>query len=135
MALCLANFLSDECIEKDRTGQYKLASKYNNKKECLANNGQWLEFYNYLEKATHLKTEATCLAASKNGVKYIWGRTLYFPEKEECLVALPPPECKPAMWTRVNHLGNGRGGQPLNYKWKLPHFPSGSTQRCILRIR
>jgi len=35
----------------------------------------------------------------------------------------------------VNHLGNGRGGQPLSYKWKLPHFPSGNTHRCFLRIR
>ena len=128
-------FLADECIEKGRDNQYKFSSKYNNQKECEANKGEWLDFYNYLEKATQHKTEAACNAASKNGVKYIWGRTIYFPEKKECLVALPPPECKAAMWSRVNHLGNGRGGQPLSYKWKLPHFPSERAHRCVLRIR
>ena len=128
-------FLVDECIEKDGSGHYQLGSKYNNQRECEANRGQWLPFYNYLEKATHLKTEAACTAASKKGVKYIWGRPIFVPEKKECLVALPAPDCKAAMWSRVNHLGNGRGGQPLSYKWKLPHFPSGNTHRCFLRIR
>ena len=129
------HLLSDECIEKDARNQYKLSSKYNNKKDCEANNGQWLDFYNFLEKAPQFKTEAACLAASKKGVKYLWGRSLYFPEKKECLVALPPPECRAADWSRVNHLGNVRGGQPLRYKWKLPHFPSEEKQRCVLRIR
>jgi len=124
-----------ECIEKGRDNQYKYSSKFNNQKECEANKGKWFPFYNYLEKATQFKTEAACNAASKNGVKYIWGRTIYFPEKMECLVALPPPECKAAMWSRVNHHGNVRGGQPLRYKWKLPHFPSERAQRCVLRIR
>ena len=125
----------DECIEKDSTGQYKLSSKYNNQKECESKGGEWMGFYNFLERAPQHKTEAACQAASGNGVKYIWGRTLFFPQKKECLVALPPPDCKEAMWSRVNHLGNGRGGQPLSYRWTIPHFPSGDKQRCVLRIR
>ncbi|XP_065067398.1 protein DD3-3-like isoform X2 [Rhopilema esculentum] len=124
-----------ECIEKDSTGQYMLSSKYNNQKECESKGGEWLDFYNFLERAPQHTTEAACQAASRNGVKYIWGRTLFFPQKKECLVALPPPDCKEAMWSRVNHLGNGRGGQPLSYRWTIPHFPSGDKQRCVLRIR
>lgn len=30
------------------------------------------------------------------------------------------PECAQAPWARVNHLGNGRDGQPNRYNWTLP---------------
>ena len=93
-----------------------------------------MDFYNYLEKAPQFTTESACLAASKNGITYIWGRTLYNTNKE-CLVALDKPECKAASWTRDNHLGNAKDGQPFRYTWSLPHFPSGDQQRCVLRIR
>jgi len=54
------------------------------------------------------------------------------------------PECIQAPWSRVNHLGNGRHGQPNSYNWTLPFIssvssnsPTGvnSPQRCVLRLR
>eukprot|EP00056_Hartaetosiga_gracilis_P022713 m.32523 g.32523 ORF g.32523 m.32523 type:complete len:769 (+) comp9789_c0_seq1:45-2351(+) len=51
----------------------------------------------------------------------------------------PAPECRQAEWTRVNHLGNGRNGQPVRYNWTLPFlsFPEDSSvnHRCVLRLR
>jgi len=34
----------------------------------------------------------------------------------------PDMDCEQMMWTRDNHLGNGRYGQPLTYNWTLPTF-------------
>jgi hypothetical protein len=65
---------------------------------------------------------------------------------------LPPPECKPAPWTRDNHLGNGRDGELVGYTWKLPTVAQltgsgahsyaddsspGAAQyvKCVLRLR
>eukprot|EP00049_Salpingoeca_infusionum_P009366 m.156112 g.156112 ORF g.156112 m.156112 type:complete len:746 (-) comp14313_c0_seq4:1450-3687(-) len=54
----------------------------------------------------------------------------------------PAPECIQADWSRVNHLGNGRDGQPNRYNWTLPHLslsPFDKTKavphRCVLRLR
>ena len=78
--------------------------------------------------------ENQCTAESSNGINYVWG----IPEGEEeptCLLALDPPDCKRAPWSRDNHLGNTRGRTASRYNWTIPHFPSGNDQRCILRIR
>ena len=32
----------------------------------------------------------------------------------------PAPVCQQADWSRVNHLGNGREGQPLTFNWTIP---------------
>ena len=112
-------------------GKRKHWSKWNNQKECEANEGKWKEFTNYLEKAPKFTTEAACKAAGKD---YVWGIP-YRGDKEECLVRLSAPECKAAPWSRVNHLGNGREGVALNYTWTLPAFPSKKDYRCVMRIR
>lgn len=46
------------------------------------------------------------------------------------------PDCIQSPWSRVNHLGNGRHGQPNSYNWTLPVILDGtSPQRCVLRLR
>ncbi len=40
-----------ECVEFYGDNSQKTWSKYNNKNDCLVNNGSWTLFYNYLEKA------------------------------------------------------------------------------------
>ena len=52
-----------------------------------------------------------------------------------CLVAPKVPTCTLAPWSRVNHLGNGREGVPLNYTWTIPYFPSRNTKLAVLRLR
>jgi hypothetical protein len=101
-----------------------------------------------LEESPQYQTEAACKAASSTETPLIWA----IPYRSEdidnlkmvgndvgslkrCLVALAPPECRRAPYTRSNHLGNARGVVPARYDWVIPHFPSGNTQRCVLRLR
>ena len=115
--------------------QYHAHSSYNNENECIMNGGQWLEFTNYLEFAPQHTTASACTGASDNAIKYVWGRPMGHMD-ERCMVALGAPECHEAQWTRPNHFGNAfKTGEPANYEWKLPHFPSGDSQHCVLRIR
>ncbi|CAB3999956.1 Hypothetical predicted protein, partial [Paramuricea clavata] len=49
-----------ECMEKyPDEDRYRHASKYNNEDDCVANDGKWVNFYNYLE-ITEDTTEAEC---------------------------------------------------------------------------
>eukprot|EP00052_Salpingoeca_macrocollata_P005045 m.45054 g.45054 ORF g.45054 m.45054 type:complete len:771 (-) comp14625_c0_seq1:345-2657(-) len=53
---------------------------------------------------------------------------------------IPPPVCEQAPWSRVNHLGNGRHGQPDTFNWTLPYIalpdgPTNQTFRCVVRMR
>ncbi|XP_033116542.1 protein DD3-3-like [Anneissia japonica] len=125
-----------ECVEYYGNGQRKHWSRYNNQADCEANNGEWLAFTGYLETAQEFGTESACNAANNNqdSVKYIWGR----PEDGlalQCLVALNPPDCLQAPWTRDNHLGNTRTGENAQYTMTLPYFPSGKAKRCAFRMR
>jgi len=43
------------------------------------------------------------------------------------------PECREADWSRVNHLGNGVGGQTNNVMWTIPDFID--HERCVMRLR
>jgi len=57
---------------------------------------------------------------------------------------VPAPVCQQADWSRVNHLGNGREGQPLTFNWTIPelsklgqYFDTKNNQfaKCALRLR
>jgi hypothetical protein len=45
---------------------------------------------------------------------------------------MAPPLCRQADWSRVNHLGNGRKGQPLMYNWTLPSIAELDRQKVWL---
>lgn len=124
------------CVELYAGNKRKHASRWNNATGCEQNGGQWVVFHNYLEKAPTFTSESACTRNSNSKHNYIWA-VPYDAEgiDKECLVALEQPECQAAPWSRSNHLGNGLGGKDLSYKWKLPHFPSGDTKRCVFRMR
>ena len=118
-------------------------SRHNNKKDCEANKGKWVMFHNYLEEIDRSKEQCKQLP---NGQRLIWAipyRTENLdqfkgsdPEQwKRCLVPLSALDCRPAPYSRSNHLGNGKGAVTLSYPWKLPYFPSGVEQKCVLRIR
>ena len=120
--------------------RWRHASKYNNKADCEANEGKWINFHNYLEILPD-KTKDECKGESviwaipyrSEDIDQLEGKD---PEMwKKCLVKLTAPDCIEAPKTRTNHLGNGKGIVPVTYNWILPHFPSGQEQRCILRIR
>ena len=56
-------------------------------------------------------------------------------EGEQGLVLADSPEVLDAPSTVVNHNGMNMDGKFSSYKWKIPHFPSNTPQRCVLRIR
>lgn len=117
------------CQETYEGGEPKYRSVYNNEEACKNNSHTWVWLYAYLDIDDEVSTEAACTGSDR-----VWAQP-WLHSAPACLVLPPVPECKKAGWTRVNHLGNGRDGVPLNYTWRLPHFPSGSSQRCVLRLR
>ncbi|XP_067684974.1 protein DD3-3-like [Haliotis asinina] len=126
-----------ECVEMYPDNTRRHFSRWNNQAECVANGGQWVELHNYLEKAPQFTSESACRNARSAGLTYVWA-VPYDAEVvtvKQCLVQLSRPDCSEAPWSRSNHLGNGVDGEPLNYTWVLPHFPSGKTKRCVFRIR
>lgn len=125
-----------ECVEKWSNGKVKHYSEHNNEKDCIAGNGVWTEFHNFLEILDFPEAECKQRNASSATFvgKLIWGRPLFQGDKK-CLVRLDPPECEKMPFSRVNHLGNGVDLEPLQIKWKIPAFPSGKAQKCVLRIR
>ena len=96
--------------------------------------GYWFTSYAYIDVDTDRTTEAQCNAEATDGLRRVWAPKTYG-ATEECLVLPPAPDCEAVGWTRVNHLGNGREGVPLNYTWTLPYFPSGSEKLVVVRIR
>ncbi len=78
-----------------------------------------------------------CESKSTANLTYKW--TLPYDSQNisanECLVLLNPPACVQADWTRSNHLGNTRDGQPSHFTWSLPYFPSKQAKKCVFRIR
>ena len=147
----LTSTLLGECLQyyPSKTDGFQHFSVYNNKLDCEKNKGFWVEYSNYLEEYPKYQTQKECeAAASSEKLPLIWA----IPYRSEdidnfkmtgdnvdslkrCLVGLDKPDCKKTPYSRSNHLGNGRDVVPLRYTWTIPHFPSQSVQRCILRIR
>lgn len=124
-----------ECVEKWPNSQKdKHYSEHNNKIDCEANAGVWTEFHNYLEILPLNEAECNAKNQSEFVNKLIWGRPI-FEDTKKCLVRLPEIECDRMDFSRVNHLGNGKDLEPLSIKWKIPAFPSGNSQKCVLRMR
>lgn len=131
------------CVEEFSTGERKHFSEFNNKESCEETEGRtWVEYYQMLELAPEYTSQADCEKDHNDNMSYKWGLPLDSAKIDNhedivpvCFVQPSPIDCQAAGWTRTNHLGNGRDGQPLQYDWTLPYFPSGKDKRCVLRIR
>ena len=103
----------------------------------MNNGGQWIEFYNYLEKAKNYQDQISC--ESKTTVKLVYKWAIPYDSLnvnvKECLVLASAPKCQQALWSRSNHLGNTKSGEAPSYDWTLPYFPSKKLQKCVFRIR
>jgi len=79
-------------------------------------------------------TESACTTAG--------GTWTLYPGK-----AITPLVCEQVGWSRDNHLGNGRFGQPLQWNWTLPTISTGPDSvglaklgsagmvKCVFRMR
>jgi hypothetical protein len=121
------------CREIDSNDEVKSWSYWNNKNDCEKYGGFWFTSYAYIDIEN--VNQAQCTSRNNtNDLMRVWAPT-EFRGPDRCLVLPKAPHCEEAGWTRVNHLGNGRDGVPLNYTWTLPYFPSGSEKYIIVRIR
>jgi len=113
-------------------------SAYNTPTSCSEANGEWFEEYGYIDIASgdinNCMSLNTTFSESGRGYRTMWARAKYG-EPMQCLILPPAPECIQAPWSRVNHLGNGRDGVPLNYTWTLPSFMNNEEKLTVVRIR
>ncbi|XP_068712158.1 protein DD3-3-like [Montipora foliosa] len=117
----------------------KCVAKYITREACNRNNGTWTKFItNYLEKTGGVLS--TC--HSDSGLRLARGLP-YEPHKvsqgadlrEQYVVLHETPDVIYAPSTVVNHNGMNMEGKFSSYKWKVPCFPTNTTQRCVLRLR
>ena len=110
-------------------------AKYITKESCEERGGTWT----ILRTDVKEKFSGAKLCANVKTVKGV----AYEPhlitqgtkEGEQDLVLTDPPEVIYAPSTVVNHNGMNLDGKFSSYKWRIPHFPSNTIQRCVLRIR
>lgn len=126
------------------------SSKYNNQQDCedpenyIDDNvdskvrGMWFTEYGYIDIDTTSSSRAACDTFNRTltrGYQAVWSYAKFGDAQMQCLILPPAPECIQAPWSRVNHLGNGRDGVPLNYTWRIPHFISNVQKLAVVRIR
>lgn len=120
------------------TGQARLWSEYNNQEECEENGGRWFTEYGYIDIDTTANSLPLCMSRNNSlprNYRAVWSHANWAEPDESCLILGPPPECTQVGWSRVNHLGNGRDGVPLNYTWKIPHFLNNGNKLAVIRMR
>lgn len=106
---------------------------------CNAAGGTWTPFItNYLEKSSggikSLGGNVNLMLA--RGLPYEPHMISQGADQNEQFVVVPKPaDVIFAPSTVVNHNGMNMEGNFSTYKWKVPCFPSQTTQRCVLRIR
>ena len=122
-AKCVASFITKESCENGGGSWVKVKTHY--KEKFSPNQGS-----NFQDKPCANKLQTV------KGVAYEPHLITQGTEaSEQDLVMADPPEVIYAPSTVVNHNGMNMEGKFSSYKWKIPHFPSNSIQRCVLRIR
>lgn len=135
-------------MQKTRPGgHWDYKSEHNNGPECAQAGGTWVEFSNFLEILDDMNTQQKCASYqnSNPNIRTRWAipyRSYYYKlyvadieKSKRCLVLPSKVKCKVAPTSRPNHLGNGENVIALRHQWILPYFPSGKSQRCVLRLR
>ena len=125
----------DLCMDKEST---KGALKYINATTCKAAGGRWTKFItNFIEKSEGVLD--SCIDKSVHLVRGLPYESHLLSQgadrKSQYVVVQEPPEVFYAPSTVVNHNGVNMEGKFSSYKWKIPCFPTNTTQRCVLRIR
>ena len=123
-----ANKLAEKCV-----------AKYITAKSCKAAGGTWKKFItNYVEKTAGILSTCHDQGDMKlaRGVPYEPHKLSQGADQKKQFVLLQKrPDVIYAPSTVVNHNGINMEGKFSSYKWKVPCFPTNTTQRCVLRIR
>ncbi|KAL9983516.1 hypothetical protein ACROYT_G005700 [Oculina patagonica] len=122
------NVLADKCVAKHITAE-----------SCRAAGGRWTKFItNYVEKTAGVLSTCHNVGEMKlaRGLPYEPHKLSQGADGKVQFVLLhKPPDIIYAPSTVVNHNGMNMEGKFSSYKWKVPCFPTNTTQRCVLRIR
>ena len=114
-------------------------AKYITAEACKAAGGNWTKFLTkYLEKTggNLSNCEAHGDLRLAKGLPYEPHKLSQGSDEQEQYVFLhKTPDVIYAPSTVVNHNGVNMRGKFSSYKWKVPCFPSTTTQRCVLRLR
>ena len=117
----------------------KCVAKYITTESCEAAGGTWTKFItNYLEKTGGVLSTCHNVGEMKiaRGIPYEAHKISQGADNQAQFVLLhKPPDVVLAPSTVVNHNGMNMEGKFSSYKWKVPCFPTNTTQRCVLRIR
>ena len=117
----------------------KCVAKYITAKSCEAAGGIWKKFItNYVEKTAGILSTCHDQGDMKlsRGVPYEPHKLSQGADQKKQFVLLQKrPDVIYAPSTVVNHNGINMEGKFSSYKWKVPCFPTNTTQRCLLRIR
>ena len=117
----------------------KCVAKYITAKSCEAAGGIWKKFItNYVEKTAGILSTCHDQGDMKlaRGVPYEPHKLSQGADQKKQFVLLQKrPDVIYAPSTVVNHNGINMEGKFSSYKWKVPCFPTNTTQRCVLRIR
>ena len=124
-----ANIRAEECV-----------AKYITAESCKAANGTWTKFItNYLEKTGGVLSTCHNVGEMKiaRGIPYDAEKISQGSGKEppQYVLLHKKPDVIYAPSTVVNHNGMNMEGKFSSYKWKVPCFPTNTTQRCVLRLR
>ena len=117
----------------------KCVAKYITAESCKAAGGRWTKFItNYVEKTAGVLS--TCKDVGDmtraGGLPYEPHRISQGADgKVQYVLLHKTPDVIYAPSTVVNHNGMNMEGKFSSYKWKVPCFPTNTTQRCLLRIR
>ena len=117
----------------------KCVAKYVTAEACKAGGGQWTKFITNIAE----KTAGVLSTCRGEGDMKIARGIPYEPhklsqgadQKRQYVLLHKPPDVIYAPSTVVNHNGINMEGKFSSYKWKVPCFPSNTTQRCVIRIR
>ncbi|KAJ7350209.1 hypothetical protein OS493_037729 [Desmophyllum pertusum] len=122
------NLFTKRCVAKHITA-----------KSCKAAGGRWTKFIsNYLEKTAGVVSTCRNLGDMKlaRGLPYEPHKLSQGSDgKVQYVLRHKTPDVIYAPSTTVNHNGMNLDGKFSSYKWKVPCFPTNTTQRCVLRLR
>ena len=114
-------------------------AKYITANACRAAGGKWTKFItNYVEKTAGVLSTCHNVGDMKlaRGLPYEPHKLSQGSDGKWQFVLLhKTPDVIYAPSTTVNHNGMNMEGKFSSYKWKVPCFPTNTTQRCVLRLR
>ena len=117
----------------------RCVAKHITAKSCKAAGGRWTKFIsNYLEKTAGVVSTCRNLGDMKlaRGLPYEPHKLSQGSDgKVQYVLRHKTPDVIYAPSTTVNHNGMNLDGKFSSYKWKVPCFPTNTTQRCVLRLR